>query len=259
MTALHHRATGPAGAPALLMGGSLGTTLKMWDLQLPLADHLRLVRFDHRGHGGSPTPPGPYELADLGADVLALMDALELRTASYCGISMGGMVGLWLAINAPERIEKLVLLCTSAHMPPPEAWQQRAHAVLEAGSTEPIADAVVGRWLTPAFASEAPEVRADLRAMLLATPATGYAWCCGALERMDLRAELPRIIAPTLIVSGSQDESTPLAMQEEIARAIPGARHEVVAPAAHIAAVEQADRVNRLIAGHLGSPWQSAG
>ena len=153
---LHHEISGPDGAPALVMGGSLGTTLKMWDGQLPLAERLRLVRFDHRGHGGSPVPAPPYEIADLGRDVLALMDALRIERASYCGTSIGGMAGMWLGANAPERIEKLVLICTSAHMPPASAWRERAAAVLEAGSPEVVADAVVERWLTPDYAAEHP-------------------------------------------------------------------------------------------------------
>lgn len=248
---LHHKLTGPRDGPILLMGPSLGTNVRMWDNQLALADRLRLVRFDYRGHGDSPTPPGPYEMEDLGRDVLDLMDALDIQRASFCGLSIGGMVGMWLGANAPERLDRLVLACTSAHMPPASAWQERASAVLEAGSTEPVADSVVDRWLTPEFAAARPEVRADLRAMLVATSPEGYAWCCGAIERMDLRAELPRIEAPTLILSGSDDQATPVERQREIARAIPGARHEVVGPAAHIAAVEQPEAINRLIAEHV--------
>jgi 3-oxoadipate enol-lactonase len=248
---LHHKLTGPDGAPTLLMGPSLGTNLSMWDSQLVLADRLRLLRFDHRGHGASPIPPGPYEIADLGHDVLVLMDALGLERACYCGLSLGGMVGMWLAAHAPERIDRLVLLCTAAHMPPASAWRERAAAVLEAGSTEAVADAVVDRWLTPVFARANPEIRADLRAMLVATAPDGYARCCGAIERMDLRAELNRIGAPALVISGAHDLATPVERQREIAASIPGARHEVVSPAAHVAAVEQPEQVNRLIAGFL--------
>jgi 3-oxoadipate enol-lactonase len=247
----HYRATGPDDAAPLLMGESLGTNLKMWEGQLQLVDRWRLIRYDHRGHGGSSTPPGPYEIADLARDALELMDALEISRASYCGLSIGGMVGMWLAAHAPERIDRLVLMCTSAHMPPPSAWQQRAAAVLEAESTEPIADTVVAGWLTPGYAALHPEVRAALRAMLTATSPDGYASCCGAIERMDLRADLPSITAPTLIISGSEDPSTPREIQEQIAAAISGARHEVVGPAAHIAAVEQPDRVNQLVEEHL--------
>lgn len=248
---LNHKLAGPDDAPVVLMGPSLGANLRMWDGQLALADRLRLLRFDHRGHGASPVPPGPYEIADLGRDVLALMDAQGLQSASYCGLSVGGMVGMWLAAHAPERVDRLVLLCTAAHMPPASAWQQRAEAVLEADSTAAVADAVVDRWLTPGFAAEHPEVRADLRAMLVANSPEGYAWCCRAIERMDLRGDLHRIQAPALVVSGADDLATPVERQREIARSIPGARHEVVESAAHIAAVEQPEQVNRLIAEHL--------
>jgi 3-oxoadipate enol-lactonase len=247
----HHETSGPDGAPVLLMGGSLGTTLDMWDGQLPLAERLRLIRYDHRGHGGSPVPRGPYEIADLGRDALALMDLLGLERASYCGVSIGGMVGLWLGANAPERIEKLVLIGTSAHIEPASVWRERAAAVLEAGSPEVVADGVVERWLTPEFAREHPEVRAGLRVMLAATDAAGYAACCGAIERMDLRDHLSRISAPTLVISGSDDPATPIEHQRLIVEAIPGARHEVVGPAAHLAAVQQPEAVNRLILEHL--------
>jgi 3-oxoadipate enol-lactonase len=248
---LHHDIAGPDDAPVLLLGGSLGTTLKMWDGQLALAERFRVVRFDHRGHGGSPVPPGPYRIADLGADVLALMDQLGIERASLAGLSIGGMAGIWLAASAPERIDRLVLLCTSAHMPPASAWQERAATVLEAGSTEPVADAIVGRWLTPGFAAEHPEVAADLRAMLTSSPPDGYAWCCGAVEHMDLREELPRIAAATLVISGSDDLATPPQMQAQIAAAIPDARHEIIRPGAHVVAVEQPAAVNRLIEEHL--------
>lgn len=248
---LHHVISGPEDAPTLLLGGSLGTRLAMWDGQMPLASRFRLLRFDHRGHGGSSVPPGPYEIADLGEDVLALLDALSLERASYCGISLGGMVGMWLAANAPERIDRLVLLCTSAHMPPPSMWRERAEAVRRARSVEPVADGALQRWLTPEFAARHPDVRAWLRSMLVDTSPDGYASCCEAIERMDLRTSLGRITAATLVVSGSDDPSTPIEHQRLIAESISGARHETVAEAAHLAAVEQPEAVNELIQEHL--------
>ena len=250
--ALHHEVTGPEDGHVVLLGSSLGTTLAMWDAQVgPLSERFRVVRFDHRGHGGSPVPPGPYAIAELGRDVLALLDKLGVARASYCGISLGGMVGLWLAAHAPERIDRLVALCTSAHLPPPDAWAERAAAVQQAGSTEVVADAVVARWLTPEFARARPDQHARLRAMLVASPPAGYAACCRAIERMDLRADLPRITAPTLVVAGEQDRSTPPEHGERIAAAIADARLEVLSPAAHIAAVERAGDVTRLIGEHL--------
>lgn len=250
--ALHHQAAGPEGAHVVLMGGALGATLELWDAhEGPLAERFRVVRFDHRGHGGSPVPPGPYSIAGLGGDVLALMDTLGVERASYCGLSMGGMVGMWLAAHAPERLERLVLICTAAHLPPPEAWAERAAAVLAAGTVEAVADAVLARWLTPEFARERPEAVAWLRSMLVSTPPEGYAGCCRAIERMDLRGDLPRIQAPTLVVAAAQDASTPPEHGEAIAAAIPGARFELVSPSAHIAAVERADEVTALIREHL--------
>jgi pimeloyl-ACP methyl ester carboxylesterase len=146
-----------------------------------------------------------------------------------------------------------VLLCTSAHIQPASGWQERAAAVREAGTVEVIADAVVERWLTPAFAAGHPELRAELRAMLVATDPEGYAASCGAIERMDLRAELARIRAPTLVISGADDPATPPEHQALIADSIAGARLETVAPAAHLAAVERPAAVNALIAEHLGA------
>jgi 3-oxoadipate enol-lactonase len=251
--ALHHRAAGPAGAPALLLGGSLGTTLEMWSPQLrALADRLCLIAFDHRGHGGSPVPPAPYEIADLGADVLALLDRLGLERASYCGLSIGGIVGIWLAAHAPERIERLVAICTAAHLPPPSAWRERAAAVRAAGSPETVADTVVGRWFTAGFAAAHPDMVARHRAMIAATPAEGYAGCCDALATADLRPALVRISAPTLVIAGAQDLAAPPEHGRRLAEAIAGARFELLQAAAHLASVEQAGEVNRLIAEHVG-------
>jgi 3-oxoadipate enol-lactonase len=244
-----HREEAGAGPP-LLLGSSLGTTLAMWDANLgALAASHRVVRFDHRGHGRSPSPPGPYAIADLGGDVLALMDDLDIARAAYCGVSLGGMVGMWLAANAPERVDRLVLLCTSAHLPQ-GAWAERAAAVRSAGSAEPIADRVVGRWLTPPFATARPELAAALRAQLVSVDPEGYAACCDAIGRMDLRPQLGRIAAPTLVVAGERDEATPVEHAREIAARIAAARLATV-PAAHLANVERPDEVARLVLDHL--------
>jgi 3-oxoadipate enol-lactonase len=203
-----------------LLGGSLGTTLEMWEPQLSaLPDRVRAIAFDHRGHGASPVPRGPYPIADLGSDVLALMDRLGLQRASYCGLSIGGMVGQWLAINMPTRIERLILLCTAAHLPPRSNWIERAQAVRAAGSPEVVADAVIGRWFTPQFADSNRRLVARYREMVAATPAEAYAGCC-----------------------------------EAIAAAIPGARFELLDPAAHLCSVERAPQVTALIENHLEEP-----
>jgi 3-oxoadipate enol-lactonase len=248
---LHHERHGPLDAEPLILGGSLGTNLAMWDGQLSLAGRLQLVRFDLPGHGGSLAPPGPYSIADLAGDVLALMDELGLERASYAGISLGGMIGMWLAANAPDRIERLVVMCSAARMTNASAYAERAVTVRAKGSTAEIADAVLDRWLTPRFAAERPEVRTKLRSMLTATNPEGYASCCEAIAAMDLRDQLGAIVAPTLVISGADDLATPVGLQEAMATALPRARHELVGPAAHLVAVEQPDRVNQLIGEHL--------
>ena len=157
---LHHALDGLPDGPALLLGGSLGTTLEMWEPQLAALEPIaQLVRFDIRGHGRSPVPAGPYRIDDLGRDVLRLMDDLQLERASYCGLSIGGMVGQWLAINAPERLDRLILICTGAFLPPADPWLERAAAVRGAGTPEVIADAVVARWFTEPFAADASRHR----------------------------------------------------------------------------------------------------
>jgi 3-oxoadipate enol-lactonase len=251
--ALHHEVGGPEDGHVVLMGASLGATAAMWDAQAgPLAERFRVVRFDHRGHGGSPAPAGPYTIADLGGDVRALLDTLGVERASYVGVSIGAMVGTWLAANAPERVERLALFGAAAQLPPPEAWEERATAVERAGTVEAVADGALERWLTPAYAAEHPEAVAKLRGMLVATSPDAYAACCRALKTMDLRDDVLRIRAPTLVVAGAQDPSTPPEKGAAIADAIPDARYELLDPSAHIAAIERADDVTRLLLDHLG-------
>lgn len=250
--ALDHVESGPPDAPALLLGGSLGTTLEMWDPQVePLARDHRLIRLDHRGHGASPVPPAPYTIADLGGDVLALFDRLGVERASWCGLSLGGMVGMWLAAHAPERIDRLAVLCTSAHLPQSSIWHDRARTVREARSVAPLADAVLSRWLTPSYADAHPEEVARMRAMLEAAPPEGYAACCEAIAGMDLRADLRRIAAPTLVVAGAEDPSTPPEHGRAIADGVQDGRLVVLPDAAHLASVERPGEVARLVAEHL--------
>jgi 3-oxoadipate enol-lactonase len=243
--------SGRDDAPTLVFSNSLGSTTWMWERQAAaLGEHFDVVRYDHRGHGRSPVPPEPYDLADLGADALALLDRLGAARVHWCGLSLGGMVGMWLAINAPERIDRLVLCCTAAKLGPPEMWADRA-ATVRAQGVDAIADAGLERWLTDGFREREPETTAQVRAMLASTPAQGYAGCCGVIERMDQLDELGTIEAPTLVVSGAQDPATPPEHGERIASAVRGARMEVIEDCAHLAAVEQPETISQLIAGHL--------
>jgi 3-oxoadipate enol-lactonase len=207
--ALHATVDGPEGAPTLLLGPSLGSTTELWRPQLAaLAGRYRVIRYDHRGHGGSPVPPGPYRIDELGRDVLALMDRLGLARTHLGGTSLGGMVGMWVAEHAPDRVDRLLLACTSARLGPPELWAGRAASVRASGMAS-IADAVLERWFTPQFAAARPDVVGAARDMLLATPPEGYAGCCAAIETMDLVPDLGRIAAPTLVIAGGADPAIP--------------------------------------------------
>ncbi|MFZ0386238.1 MAG: 3-oxoadipate enol-lactonase [Solirubrobacteraceae bacterium] len=249
---LHHALDGLVDGPPLLLGGSLGTSLEMWEPQRAALEPIaQIVRFDHRGHGRSPVPAGPYRIDDLGRDVLRLMDDLQLERANYCGLSIGGMVGQWLAINAPERLLRLILICTAAFLPPADPWLERAAAVRAAGTTDVIADPVIARWFTESFATAHPDIVARYRAMLVATDPGGYAACCEAIAAMDLRAGLPSVTVPTLVLAGAQDPAISPSHGRLIADAVPGSRYELLDPAAHLATVERADAVNELIIGFL--------
>ena len=249
--ALHHVVDGPPDAPVLVLAGSLGSTVGMWHPQLPaLTERFRVVRVDLRGHGGSPPADGPYRMDELAGDVLALLDRLELRRVHWCGLSLGAMVGMYLASEAPERIGRLALCCTSAHFPDPQVWHDRIAAVAEQG-TAGIAPAVVGRWFTPGWAAAHPDVVADAEAMVAGISDAGYRGCCAAIAAWDHRDRLPAVTAPTLVVAGADDQATPVEPHAAtIAAGVPGARLEVV-PGAHLANIESAEAVNALLVGHL--------
>jgi 3-oxoadipate enol-lactonase len=250
---LHRVVEGPGDGPVVVFGGSLGSDLRMWEPQVaPLVERgFRVVRYDTRGHGASPVPPGPYELEDLGADVLALLDDLGVARAHLVGLSLGGMTAMWLGVHAPDRVASLVLCCTSAKLGPPRMWADRARTVRAEG-TAAVAEAGVGRWLTPGYAERHPGRAEFLRAMIAAVPAEGYAACCGAIERMDLLDVLPKIAAPTLVIAGADDPATPVEGHADlIAKGIPGARLEIVADAAHLGNYERPEEFTRLILDHL--------
>jgi 3-oxoadipate enol-lactonase len=230
---------GPTQAPVLMLSNSLGTDLRMWDAQVAaFAQRFRLVRYDRRGHGKSGVPAGPYTMEQLGRDALAIADALRIAKLDWCGLSMGGMVGMWLAAHAPQRIDRLILSNTSCHDPDPSIWNERIKAVAASGGLGSLADRIMALWFSPPFRAGSPQAVAPLRAMLAATPVAGYIACCEAIRDMDHRDLLTRIGAKTLVIAGRHDQATPLAAAQFIHSRIAGAELTVL-DAAHIANVEQ--------------------
>lgn len=231
--AFHVAIDGPEGAPWLVLSNSLGATLDMWEPQAAeLGRSLRVLRYDTRGHGRSCVPPGPYTIDQLGSDVLRLMDALRIERAHFCGLSMGGTTGLWLAAHAPVRVNRLALCNTAAWFGPPDAWDARIASVREAGMAA-IADAVLARWFTSGFRDAHPAVVQRIRDDLLATPVEGYVACCAALRDLDERPGLARIRAPTLVIGGTHDPAPTPAAIRGLAAQVPGARY-VELPTAHL-------------------------
>jgi 3-oxoadipate enol-lactonase len=236
---LAHRLDGPEGAPVLVLPSSLGTTRELWEPQVAeLTGAFRVLRYEHRGHGDSPLPPGPYSMEELARDALDLLDELGLERVSWCGLSLGGMVGMWLGANAAPRLDSLVLACTSARVPSPAAYRERA-ALVRARGIEPIADAVVARWFTAETRAERPELPARFRELLVSQPVEGYAGCCEALAGWDFAGELDRVSVPTLVIAGSEDEATPAADTDQLAERIPGAHLVTIDGAAHLANLER--------------------
>jgi 3-oxoadipate enol-lactonase len=245
---LHYRLDGPHGAPPLMLCNSLGTTLEMWDAQVAeLTAQFQLVRYDQRGHGRSPVPPGPYSIGDLGRDVLEVLDDLGIERTSFCGLSIGGMVGMWLASEAPERINRLVLCSSAPSLPPREQWLERA-ATVRADGVAAIADAALDRWFTPLVPDS---LRESFRAMLVETPAEGYAGCCEALAELDLHDRLAAIEAPTLVITGEGDPVAPPETGAQLAASISGARHVTVTGARHMTNAEQPAAFTKHVLAHL--------
>jgi len=250
VTLNHERHGDPAAAPVVLLG-SLGSDLSMWAPQIEaLSAVAHVVAVDHRGHGKSPAPQGPYTLDDLGGDILALLDDLGLDSVHFVGLSLGGAVGQWLAAHHPERVRTLTLLCTSAAFAPPGPWHERAATVRTEGLAS-IAESIVDRWFTPGLRDRDPALVARHVDMVKSTTDEGYAACCEALAGWDGRADLARITAPTLVVAGEQDPATPPATMRVLADGIADATFHVVDPGAHLANVEQAERITDLVLAHI--------
>ena len=236
---LHYRLDGPEGAPVLMLANSLGTTLDMWSPQLgDLIGRFRVLRYDIRGHGASDTPIDAYKIDDLGRDALALLDALQIDSVHFCGLSLGGIVGQWLGRHAPARIERLVLANTAAHLPPPDKWNALMKLAKEKGMPA-VVPVLLDRWLTRGFRLEAPREESRIGDMILAASPLGFAGCCAALRDVDLRSELKRIEVPTLVIAGSADAAVPVEDMRALAEAIPAAQLRLLDEAPHFANIER--------------------
>ena len=250
---LNHRSDGPSKAQVLALPSSLGTTTKLWDANVPAwSETFRVLRYDQRGHGGSDVPPAPYSIEDLGRDFIALLDELGIDRVSFCGLSLGGATAMWLAVHAPERIDRLVLACTSPRFGESQGWLDRAAIVRENG-LEAIADTVLERWFTPRLGREQPRVVARFRELFVRTSPEGYAGCCEALAAWDFRHALGQIEAPTLVIAGAEDTATPSDHAQLLADRIPKARLVVLPGAAHLGNVERSHAFSSLVTEHLAA------
>ena len=248
---VHSVVEGARGGPTVVLANSLGTTSAMWDPQVPtLASGRRVVRYDARGHGRSPVPPGPYTIEQLADDLLALLDRVDVERAHLVGLSLGGMTAMSLAAERPDRVASLSLLCTSARLGPEQMWIDRAHTARTQGMRA-LAPPVVERWFTARFRAEHPDQAAAMQKMVESIPAEGYAGACDAIQHMDLRERLPSITAPTLVIAGAEDPVTPPEHGRLIADSIPGSRFEVIDGAAHLANIEDPARVTGLLVEHI--------
>ena len=230
---------------ALVLLASIGSTAEAWEPQLPALGGFEVVAVDHPGHGSAPVPAGAIGLADLGRSVLAALDERGLERAHVCGLSLGGAVAMWLAVNAPGRVDRLVLACTRAQFGDPTAWDERA-ATVRAHGMAAIVDTVIERWFTPAFGD-----RARWRTMMASIDAEGYARCCEVLRDIDLREDVRRIAAPTLVLTGAEDATVSPEETALLVSRIPDARRVELAGAAHVANVERPGPFAVALLGHL--------
>jgi 3-oxoadipate enol-lactonase len=237
---IHVEVTGPDSAPALMLSNSLGTDLSMWDAQAEaFAKEFRLIRYDRRGHGKSGAPKGPYSMERLGRDVLAILDALKIQKTSWCGLSMGGMVGQWLGAHAPDRVGRMIFSNTACYYADKEIWNGRIRLLREKGLPA-VVEGTMERWFTKGFRERSPQTIASMSEILLKTPIEGYIGCCEAIAAMDHREILSKIKAPVLVIAGKQDPATTVENAEFIRDRVAGSKL-IVLDAAHISNVELPD------------------
>jgi 3-oxoadipate enol-lactonase len=250
---LNYRFDGTADSPVLVLSNSLGTNLSMWDPQIPaLAAQFRVLRYDTRGHGQSSVTAGPYSITQLGRDVVGLLDGLGIERAHFCGLSMGGVTGMWLGVYAADRINRLVLCNTAAKIGSAEMWNTRIDTVRTNGLSA-VAETQAQRWFTPAFIAKAPNVIAATRQMIASTSPEGYAANCGAIRNMDQRETISRIRARTLVIGGLHDPVISAADIRSLVDTIPGAKL-VELDASHLSNVEAPVEFTKALLNFLTEP-----
>ena len=251
-TQIHYELSGSEDQPTLVLSNSLGTNFAMWDPQMAqFSKHFRVLRYDTRGHGKSQITPGPYTFDTLARDVLALADNLGIGKFSFCGLSMGGVIGMWLAMNVSYRLQKVLLCSTAAKIGTADTWYARIEQVRKAG-TKSIAAATMERWFTPSFRQQHPESVEQIRTMVESTDKEGYIACCEALREVDFRETLSQVRTPTLVISGTHDPATTPADGKFITGAIPGAQYAEL-NAAHMSNVEQSEQFTNVVLNFLVS------
>lgn len=231
---------GPKDGPVVILSNSIGSSRGMWDEVVERSrSHARIIRYDTRGHGQSGIATGPFDLARLGHDVLAIMNHLEIDRATFCGLSLGGVTGMWLGTNAPDRFSGFVFANTASSFPPPDIWRERAAAVRKSGMSS-LVQPTLDRWLTKRFQAAQEARTADIGIMIGSTPAEGYAACCEVLAEADESGSLARLQSPVLVIVGEHDPSTPPSRGAEIVSAVSGSKM-VSLDAAHLSAIEAPD------------------
>lgn len=252
---LNARIEGPADAPWLILSHGVATNLSMWDGVVPaLSRHYRVLRYDTRGHGSSPATPGDYTLGQLAGDVIALMDAQKIDSAHFCGLSLGGMTGLGLALDHADRFRSIVVADARAAAVPAyrEAWAQRA-AAARAGGIETLVEPSVSRWFPDAFRASHPDEIARVEAMVRATSVDGYCGCAAALAGLDYESRLGDIRLPVLYLVGAEDQGAPPAVMRAMQQATPQSRYVEIPNAGHLSAVDQPDAFARAVLDFVGS------